>query len=109
MRQEISFDADSKDPRLFISLADSYSKKNKDQELICLYQAMFYADDKEQVKDIEKRIDTLTGEGVVVPKTSFIILSYNTLYFTKQCLASIKNTKSKRKKKEQKHDVDYNY
>ncbi len=92
MRQEISFDADSKDPRLFISLADSYSKKNKVQELICLYQAMFYADDKEQVKDIEKRIDALTGEGVVVPKTSFIILSYNTLDFTKQCLASIKNT-----------------
>lgn len=92
MRQEMSDDADSKDPRLFISLADSYSKKNKDQELICLYQAMFYADDKEQVKDIEKRIDALTGEGVVVPKTSFIILSYNTLDFTKQCLESIKNT-----------------
>lgn len=90
--KKVSFDADSRDSQLFISLADSYAKKNKRQELICLYQALFYAKDEEQQKYIQKRIDSLKDEGVTAPKTSFIILSYNTLDFTRQCLISIRNT-----------------
>ncbi|RRF96335.1 MAG: glycosyltransferase [Lachnospiraceae bacterium] len=80
---------------VFISLSNSYALKNKYQELICLYQARFIASqqsDLQMVKSIEEQAAALESEGIHVPATSVIILSYNTLKFTKQCLESVKNT-----------------
>lgn len=86
------FDENNKDPRPFVRLADSYAKKNKEQALICLHQALFYAKDASQKEYIHKKISSLKNKGITVPKTSFIILSYNTLDFTRQCLMSLKST-----------------
>lgn len=82
-------------PSLFVSLADYYSRSNLQQELICLYQAEFYAkksDDNEQVTFIGNIINALEKNGVSVPKTSAVILSYNTKDYIIQCLDSIWNT-----------------
>lgn len=79
----------------YISLSDNYAKKNREQELICLYQAKFYAlknSDQQSLDDVNTKINGLLSEGVSVPGTSIVILSYNTLDFTRQCLESIKNT-----------------
>ena len=79
----------------YISLSDNYAKKNREQELICLYQAKFLASklsDHQTLGIVHDKIDQLLSEGVFVPGTSIVILSYNTLDFTRQCLESIKNT-----------------
>ena len=79
----------------FYSLSNKYDKRNKKQELICLYQAAFLAEkqnDKSLLNSITNRIQELKTEWCAVPGTSVIILSFNTLDFTKQCLNSIKET-----------------
>lgn len=79
----------------FISLAKSYEGKNRKQKLLCLYQAKFLASklsDHQTLGIVHDKIDQLLSEGVFVPGTSIVILSYNTLDFTRQCLESIKNT-----------------
>ncbi|MDD6551381.1 MAG: glycosyltransferase [Lachnospiraceae bacterium] len=48
--------------------------------------------DQQSLDDVNTKINGLLSEGVSVPGTSIVILSYNTLDFTRQCLESIKNT-----------------
>lgn len=82
-------------PSLFVSLGDYYAKTNPKQELICLYQALYYAKKywgPEQTGFIEEIIDALEKAGVSVPKTSIVILSFNTEEYIRQCLDSIKET-----------------
>ena len=71
----------------YISLSDNYAKKNREQELICLYQAKFLASklsDHQTLGIVHDKIDQLLSEGVFVPGTSIVILSYTTLDFTRQ-------------------------
>ena len=78
-----------------MSLADYYSKVNSIQELICLYQAEFYAkqnDDKNQVDFIRNIISAIERNGVSVPGTSIVILSHNTKDYIIKCLDSIWKT-----------------
>lgn len=82
-------------PSLFVSLADHYAGINPVQELICLYQAGFYAKkygDEEKKALIEQITAALIKNGVSVPRTSFVILSYNTKEYIEQCLNSIRDT-----------------
>ncbi len=89
------FTLNHRSPELFMALADYYSVVNAQQCLICLYQALFYAkmqgknDTAERVKVL---IAALSNKGIEVPKTSFVILSFNTLGYIRQCLDSIKET-----------------
>ena len=82
-------------PSIFISLADYYSKTNVVQELICLHQAEYLAK-KAGVKDQEEFAKTIINaiekNGVTVPDTSIVILSFNTRDYISQCLDSIKET-----------------
>lgn len=82
-------------PSLFISLADYYSKTNVVQELICLHQAKYLAEKagmKEQEEFATNIINALEKNGVEIPKTSVVILSFNTKDYIRQCLDSIKET-----------------
>lgn len=84
-----------KSSSLFVSLADYYSRINPIQELICLYQAEYYAnqaDDKEQADFIRNIINALKKNGVSVPTTSIVILSYNTKKDIIECLDAIWKT-----------------
>lgn len=79
----------------FISLSEQYDKKNKKQELICLYQAAFYAKEQKNtslLNSINNKISEISADGYYVPGTSIVILSFNTLDFTKQCLESVRKT-----------------
>lgn len=89
------FTLNHRSSELFMTLADYYSTLNAQQCLICLYQALFYARKQgkaELSEQIKKMIDVLIDKGIEVPKTSFVILSFNTLGYIRQCLDSIKET-----------------
>lgn len=92
---EQGFIMNPKSPSLFVSLADYYSRINPIQELICLYQAEHYANqtgDKEQADFIRNIINALKKNGVSVPATSIVILSYNTKKNIIGCLDTIWKT-----------------
>lgn len=92
---EQGFMINPKSPSLFVSLADYYSRINPIQELICLYQAEHYANqtgDKEQADFIRNIINALKKNGVSVPTTSIVILSYNTKKNIIGCLDTIWKT-----------------
>lgn len=92
---EQGFIMNPKSASLCVSLADYYSKVNSIQELICLYQAEFYAkqnDDKNQVDFIRNIISAIERDGVSVPGTSIVILSHNTKDYIIKCLDSIWKT-----------------
>lgn len=92
---EQGFMINPKSPSLFVSLADYYSRINPRQELICLYQAEHYANqtgDKEQADFIRNIINALKKNGVSVPATSIVILSYNTKKNIIGCLDTIWKT-----------------
>ena len=92
---EQGFMINPKSSSLFVSLADYYSRINPIQELICLYQAEHYANqtgDKEQADFIRNIINALKKNGVSVPTTSIVILSYNTKKNIIGCLDTIWKT-----------------
>lgn len=92
---EQGFMINPQSPSLFVSLADYYSRINPIQELICLYQAEHYANhtgDKEQADFIRNIINALKKNGVSVPTTSIVILSYNTKKNIIGCLDTIWKT-----------------
>ncbi len=89
------FTLNQRSPELFISLADYYSEVNVCQSLICLHQALFYAERENKnalAEQIKEMINDIDNNGFFVHKTSFVILSFNTLGYIRQCLDSIKAT-----------------
>ena len=92
---EQGFMINPKSSSLFVSLADYYSRINPIQELSCLYQAEHYANqtgDKEQSYYIRNIFNALKKNGVYVPTTSIVILSYNTKKNIIGCLDTIWKT-----------------
>ncbi len=70
------------------------NKGNRYQEYICLRQAYMYCDDENDRQTISDGIRELEDQGIHVPKTAIIILSWNLLDFTRQCIDSIRKTTS---------------
>ncbi len=75
---------------LYVTLGQMLSQKNDAQAYLAYEQAKYYSkNSKERMKVIDMQSKLI---DVAVNKTSIIILSYNTLEKTKNCVESIKNS-----------------
>lgn len=80
-----------KNYELYVILGEYYLSKNMNQAYLCYENAHFFCENKEDKMMIEEIMDKLLSTGKVsVRKASFIILSYNLLEFTSNCIESIR-------------------
>ena len=87
--------ADPFDFSNYYELSKIYEEKgNRQQALICLQQAFFYAKQDTDRERIKTGMERLRESGVHVPKTAIVILSWNLLDYTRQCINSIRQTTS---------------
>jgi len=79
---------------LYVMLGEYYWNKNPNQAYLCLENALFYCHNDVDKIQIHELISALKKEKTIaVRNVSFIILSYNTLEYTRNCIESIrKNT-----------------
>lgn len=81
---------------LYILLGNYYSTKNMTQAYLSYENALYHCINTGNVEDriiIEQIIDNLDIPASELPcKVSFVILSYNTLDYTKACIESIRTT-----------------
>lgn len=84
--------ADGRNYELYVMLGEYYMPKNLQQAYLCYENALFYCDDEEDSGEIRRMLDSLLKEGVSVPKTAIVILSYNLLGMTRDCIESIRKT-----------------
>lgn len=80
-----------KNYELYVLLGEYYLQKNANQAYLCFENALFYCDNDDDRIQIESLIEQLKRENeITVNNVSFIILSYNTLDFTRTCIESIR-------------------
>ena len=78
---------------LYVMLGNYYLPENLYQSWLCYENALFYCDKSEDQSKIIQMLDQLKEDyNVIVNKTSIIILSYNSLEYTKLCIESIRMT-----------------
>lgn len=78
---------------LYVLLGEYYLPINMNQAYLCYENALFFCDveaDKVVIENIIKQLKE--NENITVKKTSFIILSYNLLDYTRLCIESIRDT-----------------
>lgn len=78
---------------LYYILGNYYSLYNRNQAYLCFQNACYYLKGEEDKQLVHERMAELSESGrVTVNPTSIVILSYNTLMYTKQCIQSIRDT-----------------
>lgn len=77
---------------LYMMLGDYYASRNLQQAYLCYENALFYCDVPDDRAQIQGGIDSLREQGVCVPKAAIVILSYNLLDMTENCIESIRRT-----------------
>ncbi len=83
---------DNRNYELYMMLGDYYVSKNLNQAYLCYENALFYCDDQEDYEQICLVLDNFRSQGICVPKAAIVILSYNLLEMTKDCIESIRET-----------------
>lgn len=84
-------DHDENEYLIFNYLGDSIVKENIDQAYLCYENAAFLCPFEDIKVALDKKKKELRDTGkVTVQKTSIIILTYNEVYFTSNCLNSIR-------------------
>ena len=82
---------------LYVMLGNYYLDRNLTQAYLCYENALFYCNNEEDKEVIQSLMDQLVSEyDISVAKTSIVILSYNLLNYTKQCIESIRSNTSDR-------------
>lgn len=82
-----------KNYELWLLLGQSYEQSNVNQAYLCYENALFYCTDEDDRKIILEFIASAeTSDGFCVRKTAIVILSYNSLHFTRKCIESIRKT-----------------
>lgn len=84
--------SDGRNYELYVMLGEYYMPRNPQQAYLCYENALFYCDDEEDSGAIRRMLADLLEEGVSVPKTAIVILSYNLLGMTRDCIESIRKT-----------------
>lgn len=80
-----------KNYELYVMLGEYYLNTNPNQAYLCFENALLYCDNETDYAQIQELINTLKTENdITVNNVSFIILSYNTLDYTKTCIESIR-------------------
>lgn len=76
---------------LYVMMGEYYLNFNLNQAYLCFENALFYCDNDNDYLEIEKMITNLKCQNTItVNNVSFIILSYNTLEYTMNCIESIR-------------------
>lgn len=75
---------------LYYMLGDYYYTVNKQQAWLCFENAKFYCSLEEDAKLIQARMKELEEHITPPAKAAIVILSYNSLDMTKNCITSIK-------------------
>lgn len=75
---------------LLFMLGEYYEAVNKQQAWLCYENAKFYCKDEEDWKMIQGRMEELERQITPPSKAAIIILSYNNLDMTRNCITSIK-------------------
>ncbi len=79
----------------YYDLGNYYLEKNKYQAYLCFENALYYSPDDEDSRLASTEINKLKEEGIFVPPTSIVILSYNNKQIMMDCLQSIFETTNK--------------
>ncbi len=78
---------------LWLLLGQTYETTNVNQAYLCYENALFYAGNENDKAIIKEFVKSSKGASdFKVKKVSIVILSYNTLDYTKECIESIKKT-----------------
>lgn len=77
---------------LYVMLGEYYAAQNLRQAYLCYENALFYCDNEADRREIRQMLDNLSDEGIHVPKAAIVILSYNLLNMTGDCIESIRRT-----------------
>lgn len=83
---------DGSNYELYMMLGDYYAGHNLRQAYLCYENALFYCDVEEDREQIQAVLDNLINQGISVPKAGIVILSYNLLDMTRDCIESIRKT-----------------
>lgn len=83
---------DGRNYELYMMLGDYYAGQNLQQAYLCYENAYFYCDVEEDRTQIREILDNLEKQGISVPKAAIVILSYNLLDMTRDCIESIRKT-----------------
>lgn len=75
---------------LYYMLGDYYESVNTQQAWLCYENAKFYCKDEEDCKIIQCRMEELEEQIIPPAKAAIIILSYNSIDMTRNCITSIK-------------------
>lgn len=77
---------------LYLMLGEYYADSNSRQAYLCYENALFYCTKEEDRKPLKKLLEEYKERGVFVPKVAIVILSYNLLDMTRECVESIRQT-----------------
>ncbi len=83
---------DGSNYELYFMLGEYYLTRNSRQAYLCYENALFYCRDSRDKEQIRLILDELGKQEVYVPKAAIVILSYNLLTMTKECIESIRQT-----------------
>ena len=78
---------------LWLILGQTYEAFNVNQAYLCYENALFYCDNSEDAEVINSFLDNIRNcDDFCVNKCAIVILSYNALPYTKECIESIRST-----------------
>lgn len=91
IRMDLGMARQEQEYRFYINLGMLYEKVNKEQAYLCFENSLFYCNNEAERKTVKKELGRLLEQtNVSIQKTAVIILSYNNIAITRECIESVK-------------------